>query len=351
VVACVGGGSNAAGMFYPFVEHKEVELVGVEAGGRGGKAGDHAAPLSFGSPGVLHGSFSYVMQDEDGQTSDVHSVSAGLDYPGVGPEHSFWRDTGRVKYTYCQDDEALKAFDLMARNEGILPALESSHAWRREWRSRRSARRMKSSWCAFRSRRQRRLRSRPAEGDESGITYCRTMHAARPRRLSMDAEFLTPYPEPRTLNEFPHVRSRRFFRRLRSERRKALMPFVTAGDPDLEFTAAVLKELAARGAHMCELGIPYSDPIADGPVIQASYTRALDKKVKLAQILETAGRVVPTLGAPVVTMVSYAIIHRHGAGEVRRRCEAGRYRRAIVPDLLVEESAEFAALCVKRISA
>jgi tryptophan synthase beta chain len=128
VVACVGGGSNAAGMFYPFVNHKEVELVGVEAGGRSPTPGEHAAPLSFGSPGVLHGSFSYVMQDEDGQTSDVHSVSAGLDYPGVGPEHSYWKDAGRVRYTFCQDDEALKAFDAMARTEGILPALESSHA-------------------------------------------------------------------------------------------------------------------------------------------------------------------------------------------------------------------------------
>jgi tryptophan synthase beta chain len=128
VVAAVGGGSNAAGMFYPFVEHSDVELLGVEAGGRSLKAGDHAAPLSFGSPGVLHGSYSYVMQDEDGQTSDVHSVSAGLDYPGVGPEHSYWKDAGRVRYTYCQDHEALAAFDIVARCEGILPALESSHA-------------------------------------------------------------------------------------------------------------------------------------------------------------------------------------------------------------------------------
>jgi tryptophan synthase beta chain len=128
VVACVGGGSNAAGMFYPFIEHREVELLGVEAGGRSSAAGDHASPLSFGEPGVLHGSFSYVMQDEDGQTCDVHSVSAGLDYPGVGPEHSYWKDSGRVRYTYCRDDEALTAFDTLARSEGILPALESSHA-------------------------------------------------------------------------------------------------------------------------------------------------------------------------------------------------------------------------------
>jgi tryptophan synthase beta chain len=129
VVACVGGGSNAAGMFYPFVDHPEVRLVGVEAGGRSGKAGDHAASLSYGSPGILHGSLSYVLQDHDGQTADVHSVSAGLDYPGVGPEHSYWHDMGRVDYTSVTDEEALDAFDTVARNEGILPALETSHAF------------------------------------------------------------------------------------------------------------------------------------------------------------------------------------------------------------------------------
>ncbi len=128
VVACVGGGSNAAGMFYPFIGDTNVKLLGVEAGGRGPRAGDHASPLSYGSPGVLHGSYSYVMQDEDGQTCDVHSISAGLDYPGVGPEHSYWKETGRVTYTYCEDRDALTGFDALARSEGILPALESAHA-------------------------------------------------------------------------------------------------------------------------------------------------------------------------------------------------------------------------------
>jgi tryptophan synthase beta chain len=128
VMACVGGGSNAAGMFYPFVGDASVRLIGVEAGGRGSTEGEHASPLSYGSPGVLHGSYSYVMQDADGQTSDVHSISAGLDYPGVGPEHSYWKDTGRVEYVECRDQDALSAFDLLARNEGILPALETCHA-------------------------------------------------------------------------------------------------------------------------------------------------------------------------------------------------------------------------------
>jgi tryptophan synthase beta chain len=129
VVACVGGGSNAAGIFYPFINDKNVKLVGVEAGGRSSALGEHAATLSHGKPGVLHGSLSYVLQDDDGQTANVHSVSAGLDYPGVGPEHSFWKDSGRVEYYSITDDEALSAFQELAKLEGILPALESAHAF------------------------------------------------------------------------------------------------------------------------------------------------------------------------------------------------------------------------------
>ncbi|WP_417851672.1 tryptophan synthase subunit beta [Thalassoglobus sp.] len=128
IVACVGGGSNAAGMFYPFIEDYDVKLTGVEAGGRGPNPGDHASTLTYGAPGILHGSYSYVMQNEDGQTEDVHSISAGLDYPGVGPEHSYWKDSGRVQYTIAKDYEALETFQLVAKLEGILPAIESSHA-------------------------------------------------------------------------------------------------------------------------------------------------------------------------------------------------------------------------------
>jgi tryptophan synthase beta chain len=128
IVACVGGGSNAAGIFAPMIEDAEVAMVGVEAGGRSMSPGDHAATLCVGSPGVLHGSLSYVLQDEDGQTADVHSISAGLDYPGVGPEHSYWKDTGRVQYTNCTDDEAMDALVTLSRTEGVIPALESSHA-------------------------------------------------------------------------------------------------------------------------------------------------------------------------------------------------------------------------------
>jgi tryptophan synthase beta chain len=129
VLACVGGGSNAAGIFAPFISDSSVQLIGLEAGGRGSAMGQHAAALCAGRPGVLHGSLSYVLQDKDGQTADVHSVSAGLDYPGVGPEHAFWKDSGRVKYFSVTDAQALEAFQQVAKLEGILPALESAHAF------------------------------------------------------------------------------------------------------------------------------------------------------------------------------------------------------------------------------
>jgi tryptophan synthase beta chain len=128
LVACVGGGSNAIGLFYPFIEDANVRLIGVEAGGLGLATGKHAAPLCAGRPGVLHGNRTYLMNDEDGQIVDTHSISAGLDYPGVGPEHAWLKDLHRAEYTAVTDDEALAAFRLLTRSEGIIPALESSHA-------------------------------------------------------------------------------------------------------------------------------------------------------------------------------------------------------------------------------
>jgi len=128
VVACVGGGSNAIGMFYPYLQVPGVRLVGVEAGGLGVETGKHAAPLSAGTPGVLHGNRTYLMQDANGQIIETHSISAGLDYPGVGPEHSYLKDIGRVEYTAANDAEALQAFHDLCRFEGIIPALESAHA-------------------------------------------------------------------------------------------------------------------------------------------------------------------------------------------------------------------------------
>ena len=128
VIACVGGGSNAMGLFYPYIEHERVRLIGVEAAGQGSTTGKHAASLSAGSPGVLHGNRTYLLQDDNGQIIETHSISAGLDYPGVGPEHAYLKDIGRAEYVGITDDEALAAFHKLCRTEGIIPALESSHA-------------------------------------------------------------------------------------------------------------------------------------------------------------------------------------------------------------------------------
>jgi tryptophan synthase beta chain len=127
-VACVGGGSNAIGLFYPFLDDEGVAIYGVEAAGEGLASGHHAAPLCAGKPGVLHGNRTYLMEDSDGQIIETHSVSAGLDYPGVGPEHAWLKDIGRAQYVAVTDDEALQAFHDLTRIEGIIPALESSHA-------------------------------------------------------------------------------------------------------------------------------------------------------------------------------------------------------------------------------
>ena len=128
LIACVGGGSNAIGLFYPFLNDSPVRLIGVEAGGLGLQSGRHAAPLNAGKPGVLHGNRTYLMEDEHGQISPTHSISAGLDYPGVGPEHAWLKDSGRVEYATADDTEAVAAFHDLTRTEGIMPALESSHA-------------------------------------------------------------------------------------------------------------------------------------------------------------------------------------------------------------------------------
>jgi tryptophan synthase beta chain len=128
VIACVGGGSNAMGIFYPYIKHQKTRLIGVEAAGEGLNTGRHAASLCAGKPGVLHGNRTYLLQDANGQIAETHSVSAGLDYPGVGPEHAWLKDNGRAEYVGIEDEEALKAFHELCRSEGIIPALESAHA-------------------------------------------------------------------------------------------------------------------------------------------------------------------------------------------------------------------------------
>ena len=273
VVACVGGGSQRGRHVLPVRRRRRRSSWSASRPAAAARRPASTPPrLTHGKPGVLHGSFSYVLQDDDGQTADVHSVSAGLDYPGVGPEHSYWKDTGRVRYVSITDDEALEAFDTTgeARRHPPRPGDGPRRRPGREGgpaaRRRQGRRRL-----PLRPRRQGRLRGRPA-ARRADLTAGEPSPGGRhrPARSPQSAERRVrtrPAPTGNRMNRIDAL-----FARLRSEGRRALMPFVTAGDPDLATTAALIAELVARGAHLVEVGFPYSDPIADGPVIAASYT-------------------------------------------------------------------------------
>src|SRR6266542_3056059 len=198
LVACVGGGSNSIGMFTAFLKDKKVKMVGVEAGGLGIESGKHAARFATGSVGVLHGTMTYLLQDDDGQIQLTHSVSAGLDYAAVGPEHAYYKEQERIAYTSATDEEAMAAFDLLCQTEGLMPALESAHA----------------------------------------IAYV-TKLAPKLKRSQILMVNLSGRGE------------------------KALIAYLMAGDPSLDDTETYVLRLAEAGADVIELGVPFSDPIAD----------------------------------------------------------------------------------------
>jgi len=240
VIACVGGGSNAIGAFHPFLEDKEVALYGIEAGGDGVETGRHAAPLTAGRPGVLHGNRTYLMEDDAGQIIETHSVSAGLDYPGVGPEHAWLKDIGRVIYDAATDS-----------------------------------------------------RRRIAD------------------RFNADPA------------------------------RKLLVPYITAGDPDLDTTLALMHTLVESGADIIELGIPFSDPMADGPVIQAACERALAVGTRLVDVLDVVARFRQTNDDTAVVLMGYMNpLERLGYAEFAGRASAAGVDGVLTVDLPPEESAE-----------
>lgn len=203
VLACVGGGSNAIGAFYHFIEDKSVRLIGCEAAGRGVDTFETAATIATGKLGIFHGMKSYFCQDQYGQIAPVYSISAGLDYPGIGPEHAWLHDTGRAEYVAVTDDEAVDAFEYLSKTEGIIPAIESAHA----------------------------------------VAYAKKL---APTMSKIKEAFAGG---------------------------KAFIPFITCWDPDLDTTKEIVRAMEKNGADLIELGIPFSDPTAEGPVIQAANLR------------------------------------------------------------------------------
>ena len=238
VTACVGGGSNAIGIFHAFIDDPGVRLVGYEAAGDGVETGRHAATFTGGSPGAFQGSFSYLLQDEDGQTIESHSISAGLDYPGVGPEHAFLKDTGRAEYRPITDTEAMDAFSLLCRTEGIIPAIESAHA----------------------------VAGALKLGVELGRGVDHPGEPVGPRRQGRRDGGEVVRPVGRCVMS----RLAALFEACRAEDRSALIGYLPTGFPDVPTSISAMTAMVESGCDIIEVGIAYSDPGMDGPTIAAA---------------------------------------------------------------------------------
>ncbi len=315
VIACVGGGSNAIGIFTAFLDDKDVTLIGVEAAGEGIRTGRHAASLVGGRPGVLHGSYSYVLQDGDGQILPTHSVSAGLDYPGVGPEHSYLREIERVEYVAVTDDQALAAFRLCTQLEGIMPALEPAHALHHAGVVAKELGPGGRILVCLSGR---------GDTDMDSVESRTKPAAARGRR-------------GRRCRMPPKAETRRLEASVRSTGDLKLVAYMMAGHPDPKRSVEIGKRLAASGVAALEIGIPFSDPLADGPVIQRAGQVALAGGMNVPRALELASAVTGA-GAPVVLMTYInpvlAYDPRRFAADASQAGVAG----VIVPDMPVEES-------------
>ena len=268
VVACVGGGSNAIGIFHPFLDDADVRLIGYEAAGDGVETGRHAASITGGTPGALHGAMSYLLQDEDGQTLETHSISAGLDYPGVGPEHAFLADSGRASYEPVTDAEAMDAFRLLCRTEGIIPAIESAHAIAGAVRLGKTlGPEADDPGQPLRPGRQgRRHRRALVRGGRRGRPAHRG--AGRHGRGERGAGAVTTTGTGIT-------RLAEVFTTAKAEDRAALIAYLPSGYPTIKGSLGLLTQALDAGADLVEVGLPYSDPVLDGPVIQHAVDAAL----------------------------------------------------------------------------
>ena len=289
------------GLFHRFVTDEEVALIGCEAGGDGVATGRHAAPLTAGSPGVLHGARSYLMQDDDGQTLDTHSISAGLDYPGVGPEHAWMRDSGRAQYRGVSDIAAMEAFALLARTEGIICAIESAHAFAGalEW-------------------------IKEQDHDDQVVV----VEPQRPRRQGRRHGRALVRPRVSRLAEL--------FARCRAENRAALIGYLPVGFPSYQESVDAMLAMVAGGVDAVEVGVPYTDPGMDGPVIQVAVDAALRAGSRVAHVFD-AVRAVSAV-APAVVMGYWNPIEKYGPARFAADLKAAGGSGAITPDLIPEEA-------------
>ncbi len=313
VTACVGGGSNAIGIFHAFIDDPGVRLVGYEAAGDGVETGRHAATFTGGSPGAFQGSFSYLLQDEDGQTIESHSISAGLDYPGVGPEHAFLKDTGRAEYRPITDAEAMDAFALLCSTEGIIPAIESAHAVAGV------------------------LKLGPELG--SGAIIVINMSG----RGDKDVETAAKWFGLLDAKGASMSRLSNLFEACRSEGRSALIGYLPTGFPDVPTSISAMTALIESGCDLVEVGVPYSDPGMDGPTIAAATEAALHGGVRVRDTL-AAVEAISNAGGRAVVMTYWNPVLRWGVNAFARDLAAAGGLGLITPDLIPDEAEEWLAV-------
>ena len=290
------------GMFYHFIPDEGVRLIGCEAAGRGIDTEEHAATIAKGSVGIFHGMKSYFCQDEDGQIAPVYSISAGLDYPGIGPEHAYLHDSGRAEYVPVTDDEAVDAFEYLSRLEGIIPAIESAHAVAH-------ARKIA-----------------PTMSKDDIIIICLSGRGDKDV-AAMASKIKDAFTKG-----------------------KAFIPFISAGDHGIENTERYIRIMVKAGADMVEIGIPFSDPTAEGPVIQEASTRALSTGVKINDIFDMVRRLRTgddAVTIPLVFMTYLNPIYVFGREKFFTLCEEVGISGVIVPDMPFEEKGELASVAHK----
>ena len=308
IAACVGGGSNAIGLFTAFLDDRDVAIHGFEAGGDGFETGRHAATIAAGESGVLHGARTFVLQDEDGQTIESHSISAGLDYPGVGPQHAHLAKSGRADYTPVTDTQAMDALALLARTEGIIAAVESAHA-------------LAGAYDV--------ARELGPDGPGAG----QPLRARRQGHGDRDVVV----PAGRGV-----VSVATAFDRARGEDRAALVGYLPAGFPDVEGGIEALRIMVDSGCDVIEVGFPYSDPVMDGPTIQAAAQQALERGVRTRDVLRTVEAVAAT-GTPAVVMTYWNPVERYGVSRFAQDLAAAGGSGLITPDLTPDSAAEWIA--------
>lgn len=349
VIACVGGGSNAIGIFAGFENDPQVKLVGVEPAGKGLDTAEHGAVLALGTPGCLHGMKSLVLQTADGQILETHSLSAGLDYPSVGPEHAFLQQTGRASYESATDEEAVCAFEELSRREGIIPALESAHAMAH-------AKKVAAKFPGSNI-----LINLSGRGDKDLAHVAAYRQSAEGSRAAVKTHSCPEQRQPGQPADAAHAsdksvlnpaepvvdRYAKLQERLSREGRKAFVPFTVLGWPDAKDCEHIIEAMIAGGADALELGVAFSEPVADGPEIQRAVNETLANAFSVDQAL-TLLRTIRQRhkDVPIGLLVYYNVVLKRGIDRFYRDCRAAGVDSILIADLPIEAADEVSA-CAK----